>query len=304
LLTNRVKDLQNLGAAETKLLYTLHWILLFAADECADNEDGKKDLNPYDYLFSIPTISVSFILFANFLHSNNFLVQLFVYLFAPIAHHLKESDFQNFRLESGIKLWQGMWEYRSPGIQCFMAPVKPKARQFLQQTTTTTPQSNENVFVGKNQNDQHHESPTNTSLSETPRHDDDISSICIASPKEPVFPETIPEEASSIEEEHVLLFRLPQGPDPIFYTADASLLHQSHFHSSRRSSKSSLQSKDRFHDKHTTKFDFDKIEQFEKKHDDNNKAKGSSSTERESVDTDIKSPQYQKGDQKGFDRQG
>lgn len=58
LLTNRVKDLQNLGAAETKLLYTLHWILLFAADECADNEDGKKEMNTYDYLFSIPTISV------------------------------------------------------------------------------------------------------------------------------------------------------------------------------------------------------------------------------------------------------
>jgi protein unc-80 len=60
LLSNRVKDLQNLGAAETKLLYTLHWILLFAADECNDNEDGSKKelMNPYDYLFSIPTISV------------------------------------------------------------------------------------------------------------------------------------------------------------------------------------------------------------------------------------------------------
>lgn len=60
LLSNRVKDMQNLGAAETKLLYTLHWILLFAAEECADGEDGgKKDLNTYDYLFSLPTISVS-----------------------------------------------------------------------------------------------------------------------------------------------------------------------------------------------------------------------------------------------------
>lgn len=61
LLSNRVKDMQNLGAAETKLLYTLHWILLFAAEECADGEDGvKKDLNTYDYLFSLPTISVSY----------------------------------------------------------------------------------------------------------------------------------------------------------------------------------------------------------------------------------------------------
>jgi protein unc-80 len=60
LLSNRVKDLQNLGAAETKTLYTLHWILLFAAEECADSEDGKKEMNSYDYLFSIPTISVRF----------------------------------------------------------------------------------------------------------------------------------------------------------------------------------------------------------------------------------------------------
>lgn len=195
-----------------------------------------------------------------------------------------------------------MWEYRSPNIPCFLAPVKPKARQFLQQTASTTPQSNENVFVGKGQQEgQHHESPTNTSFSDTPKHDDEIS-LCIASPKEPVFPETIPEEASSNEEEHVLLFRLPQGPDPIFYTADASLLHQSHFHSRRSSSRSSLQSKDKFHDKHTTKFDFDKIEAFEKKHDESIKAKGSSSTERESVDTDLKSPQYQKGDDKNFGR--
>jgi protein unc-80 len=125
-------------------------------------------------------------------------------------------------------------------------------------------------------------------------------SLGIASPKEPVFPETIPEEASSIEEEHVLLFRLPQGPDPIFYTADASLLQQSHFQYSRRSSRTSVQSKDRIFDKHTTKFDFDKIEAFERKLEDSSKPKGSSSTERESVDTDIKSPQYQKSDQKNF----
>lgn len=161
------------------------------------------------------------------------------------------------------------------------------------------------VFATKETNGLHHESPTNTSIfSETPKHDDEIS-LCIASPKEPVFPETIPEEASSIEEEHVLLFRLPQGPDPIFYTADASLLHQSHYQtpSSRRSSRSSLQSKDKIHDRYQTKFDFDKIEAFERKHDDSQKPKGSSSTERESVETDPKSPQYQKSDQKGFVRQ-
>lgn len=195
-----------------------------------------------------------------------------------------------------------MWEYRSPNVQCFLAPVKPRARQLV--NSGSSPQSNE-VFIGKSAGEQHHESPTNTSIfSETTKHDDEMS-LGIASPKEPVFPETIPEEASSIEEEHVLLFRLPHGPDPIFYTADASLLHQSHFQtsSSRRSSRSSQHSKDRFHDRYQTKFDFDKIEAFEKRHDENQKPKGSSSTERESVETDPKSPQYQKSDQKGFVRQ-
>lgn len=108
-----VKDLQMLGAAETKLLYTLHWILLFASAECADEEvDAKNEAR--SHLFSIPTIS------------------LFVYLFAPIVHHLKESDFQNYRLENGIKLWHGMWEFSSPqGAPCFGSAVKPKARQLL-----------------------------------------------------------------------------------------------------------------------------------------------------------------------------
>lgn len=157
------------------------------------------------------------------------------------------------------------------------------------------------VFVGKGGVEPQHESPTNTSIfSETPKHEDEIS-LCIASP---VFPETIPEEVSSIEEEHVLLFRLPQGPDPIFYTADASLLHQSHYQtpSSRRSSRSSLHSKDRFHDRYATKFDFDKIEEFERKNDEAKMPKGSSSTERESVETDPKSP-HQKSEQKGYMRQ-
>lgn len=193
-----------------------------------------------------------------------------------------------------------MWEYRSPNVQCFLQPVKPRARQLIA-ATQAEQSSNENID-GKATVEQHHESPTNTSIfSETPK-DDDLSYI--ASPKEPIFPETIPEEASSLEDEQIVLLRLPQGPDPTFYTADTSLLHHSNFQtpSSRRSSRSSLHSKDnRFHERHQTRFDFDKIEAFEKKHDEQTKPKGSSSTDRsngrESVDTDIKSPQY-KQDQK------
>jgi len=54
--------LQTLGQAETKLLYTLHWILLFAADECADADiettEKQQPRHTHQYLFSIPTISV------------------------------------------------------------------------------------------------------------------------------------------------------------------------------------------------------------------------------------------------------
>ena len=51
------KDLQNLGAMETTLLYILHWILLDSAEECCDT-DGDIN-NPFYYLFSIPTMTVT-----------------------------------------------------------------------------------------------------------------------------------------------------------------------------------------------------------------------------------------------------
>lgn len=59
----RTKDgsLQTLGAVETKLLYTLHWIILDAAEECMgpDFEKGIYHSSPFYYLFSIPTITVN-----------------------------------------------------------------------------------------------------------------------------------------------------------------------------------------------------------------------------------------------------
>lgn len=53
--------MQSLGNVETKLLYTLHWILLDAADECteADYEGGVFYSNPFHYLFSVPAMTVS-----------------------------------------------------------------------------------------------------------------------------------------------------------------------------------------------------------------------------------------------------
>lgn len=40
----------------------------------------------------------------------------------------------------------------------------------------------------------------------------------VSSPKETGFPETIPEEASSIEEERVVIFRIPLSTKPSIYT--------------------------------------------------------------------------------------
>lgn len=51
------KDLQSLGAMETTLLYILHWILLDSAEECAEPDVDSG--NPFHYLFSIPTMTVS-----------------------------------------------------------------------------------------------------------------------------------------------------------------------------------------------------------------------------------------------------
>lgn len=54
---------------ETTLLYILHWILLDAAEECAETDADPG--NPFYYLFSIPTMSVS----------EFFLVSIFPHIF-------------------------------------------------------------------------------------------------------------------------------------------------------------------------------------------------------------------------------
>ncbi|KAM7300742.1 protein unc-80 homolog [Ixodes scapularis] len=99
--------LEKLGSAETKLLYTLHWILLDAAEECSDAEHaGGPD--PARYVFPISVI------------------QVFVYLFAPLIPFLKQSDFVgSFRLENGVRIWEPLWEFRHPSVPCFTAPVQP-----------------------------------------------------------------------------------------------------------------------------------------------------------------------------------
>lgn len=84
----------------------------------------------------------------------------------------------------------------------------------------------------------------------------------ISSPKDFVFPETIPEEVSSVEEERVVILQLPVGgnlADSSFYTADASLLHQS---TSRKGNKQIPMGGRERPDKIATKFDFDRIDTY------------------------------------------
>ncbi|XP_054724860.1 protein unc-80 homolog [Uloborus diversus] len=111
-LLYRRKDrcLDKLGTPETKLLYTLQWIILDATEECADAEAEQGIYHPPShYLFPISAI------------------QVFVYLFAPLGDFLKHSDFMtSFRLENGLKLWESLWEYKHPNFPCFTTHVMPK----------------------------------------------------------------------------------------------------------------------------------------------------------------------------------
>ncbi|RWS14513.1 protein unc-80-like protein [Dinothrombium tinctorium] len=103
-------NMDKLGASETKLLYTLHWIILDAAEECIDAEREQGIHRDRDhYLLPISTIEV------------------FIYLFAPLISYLKQTDFlTSFRLEQGYKIWDPLFEHRHPNIFSFIAKVKPK----------------------------------------------------------------------------------------------------------------------------------------------------------------------------------
>ncbi|XP_011346095.1 protein unc-80 homolog isoform X3 [Ooceraea biroi] len=192
LLHNR-KDFQSLGAMETTLLYILHWILLDSAEECAENE--AEPPNPFYYLFPIPTMT------------------LFIYLFAPLCNHLKDIDFKtNLRLENGLKIWSAMYEFRHPDALCFTTHCRAKPRIYWSQSFKSAKHhmlSDVDVFVGNV------ESPPSQSFSDQSAPpssrviDDDQQSTWISSPKDTVFPETIPEESSGAEDEHVVIFRLP-----------------------------------------------------------------------------------------------
>ncbi|VDO49998.1 unnamed protein product, partial [Brugia timori] len=58
-------------------------------------------------------------------------IQLFVYMITPLLKVITEKDLtSNFRLESGLKIWQSLWQYRQPDVLCFCAPVKQRRIRF------------------------------------------------------------------------------------------------------------------------------------------------------------------------------
>lgn len=72
-LLYRRKDrcFNQLGTPETKLLYTLHWIIVDAIEECADAE-AEKGIHhpPSHYLFPISAIQVCILFFLYLLNLN------------------------------------------------------------------------------------------------------------------------------------------------------------------------------------------------------------------------------------------
>lgn len=108
---------QKLGKTETKLLYTLHWLILDAAAECEDNAAQNKNkhhhhLNQHHhqqqetYLHSVATI------------------QLFVYLFVPILDSLNAGDLDNLKLANGLQIWEPLWSHRMPQVKIFNTTVR------------------------------------------------------------------------------------------------------------------------------------------------------------------------------------
>uniref|UniRef100_A0A3Q0KT99 UNC80 domain-containing protein n=1 Tax=Schistosoma mansoni TaxID=6183 RepID=A0A3Q0KT99_SCHMA len=103
----------NFSQTETKLLYTLHWILLDAASECEDAE-----LEASNHPASIPKHSTD-----RYVHDLASL-QLFIYLYAPIIEQLKPTDFDTLKLEAGLRLWIPLMEYCQPNRGTLSSPVK------------------------------------------------------------------------------------------------------------------------------------------------------------------------------------
>ncbi|VDM15058.1 unnamed protein product [Wuchereria bancrofti] len=84
-------------------------------------------------------------------------IQLFVYMITPLLNVINEKDLtSNFRLESGLKIWQSLWQYRQPEVLCFCAPVKQRRIHlpFITMVKKEQPTSAvQGIYLGINLND-------------------------------------------------------------------------------------------------------------------------------------------------------
>uniref|UniRef100_A0A3B3ZNW0 Cation channel complex component UNC80 N-terminal domain-containing protein n=1 Tax=Periophthalmus magnuspinnatus TaxID=409849 RepID=A0A3B3ZNW0_9GOBI len=126
LLSNRNKlgHQDKLGVAETKLLHTLHWMLLDAPQECAQEPGLGSALGGSRVQHGSSLLEDDEQTRTKLFQKSMATVELFVFLFAPLIHRIKESDL-TFRLASGLAIWQPMWEHRQPDIPAFTTLIKP-----------------------------------------------------------------------------------------------------------------------------------------------------------------------------------
>jgi hypothetical protein len=123
------------GKTETKLLYTLHWLILDAAYESEDNtvgiNPGKRNGNTSKkaHLHSVATI------------------QLFIYLFIPILKSLKREDLDTLKLSNGLKIWDPLWAYSQPDIKIFTNPVRKNKN--VVEKKVLVPEFQEELFLSR-----------------------------------------------------------------------------------------------------------------------------------------------------------
>ncbi|CAB3399025.1 unnamed protein product [Caenorhabditis bovis] len=130
---------KKLSPSLQKILYILHWMLIDSSSECAESSSTKDDANSFrnQGLFNISTI------------------QLFIYLIAPLADVITEEEINNsIRLESGLMIWQALWQYRQPDVWCFSAPVKQKRDElpivaFVRKQNPGQQAQNQGIYIGK-----------------------------------------------------------------------------------------------------------------------------------------------------------
>uniref|UniRef100_A0AC35GF07 Cation channel complex component UNC80 N-terminal domain-containing protein n=1 Tax=Panagrolaimus sp. PS1159 TaxID=55785 RepID=A0AC35GF07_9BILA len=95
-----------------------------------------------------------------------------------ILHGLSPKEIEShIRLESGLRLWQAFWQYRTPDILCFCAPVKQRRCQLPQVTMAkklpATTAVEQGIYLGD-------ENIANRRLSQVPQ-----ISVTIPPPKPP-----------------------------------------------------------------------------------------------------------------------